>query len=164
MKSGRHRLPPVGQERQCVRCCAPAGGESCANRSICAAAGAACRTHSCIASGSLQICCSCAELWVEASAEVSAQWVPLQVRETAGPAVCHAVIKAQTLTSAKDCLLCLQLAAACLELEDGYRPPITFVVVQKRHHTRLYTDDPSVMDRSGNVSPGGVLALQLKCT
>lgn len=48
-----------------------------------------------------------------------------------------------------------QLAAACLELEDGYRPPITFVVVQKRHHTRLYTDEPSVMDaRSGNVAPG----------
>ena len=37
------------------------------------------------------------------------------------------------------------------------------MVVQKRHHTRLYTDDPSVMDaRSGNVAPGEMLALQLK--
>ncbi len=64
------------------------------------------------------------------------------------------------VTSTTNCLPCLQLAAACLELEDGYRPPITFVVVQKRHHTRLYTDEPSVMDaRSGNVAPGQTLAL-----
>lgn len=25
---------------------------------------------------------------------------------------------------------------ACKELEEGYQPPITFIVVQKRHHTR----------------------------
>ena len=67
-----------------------------------------------------------------------------------------------TLTTTEDCLPCLQLAAACLELEDGYRPPITFVVVQKRHHTRLYAEDPMVMDaKSGNVAPGEMLVLQL---
>ena len=27
---------------------------------------------------------------------------------------------------------------ACLKLEDDYRPGITFIVVQKRHHTRLF--------------------------
>ena len=26
---------------------------------------------------------------------------------------------------------------ACTELEEGYKPAITFLVVQKRHHTRL---------------------------
>ena len=30
------------------------------------------------------------------------------------------------------------IQAACKKLEDGYRPGITFVVVQKRHHTRLF--------------------------
>ena len=25
---------------------------------------------------------------------------------------------------------------ACKELEDGYEPMITYIVVQKRHHTR----------------------------
>ena len=29
------------------------------------------------------------------------------------------------------------MRAACTELEEGYQPQITFVVVQKRHHTRL---------------------------
>ena len=28
------------------------------------------------------------------------------------------------------------MRAACTELEEGYKPQITFVVVQKRHHTR----------------------------
>ena len=74
-----------------------------------------------------------------------------------------AAIQPQTVTSIKSCLSCLQLAAACLELEDDYRPPITFVVVQKRHNTCLYTSDPAMTDRSGNVPPGEMLALQLKC-
>ena len=28
------------------------------------------------------------------------------------------------------------IRTACTELEEGYNPPITFIVVQKRHHTR----------------------------
>ena len=35
-----------------------------------------------------------------------------------------------------------------------YRPPITFVVVQKRHHTRLFPARPNEGDRSGNILPG----------
>ena len=27
---------------------------------------------------------------------------------------------------------------ACIGLEEGYQPGITFLVVQKRHHTRLF--------------------------
>ncbi|XP_019439647.1 PREDICTED: protein argonaute PNH1-like isoform X2 [Lupinus angustifolius] len=49
---------------------------------------------------------------------------------------------------------------ACASLEPGYQPPVTFVVVQKRHHTRLFTsnhDDRSSTDRSGNVLPGTVV-------
>ena len=30
---------------------------------------------------------------------------------------------------------------ACVRLEVGYQPGITFVVVQKRHHTRLFCAD-----------------------
>lgn len=44
---------------------------------------------------------------------------------------------------------------ACMMLEKEYRPKITFVVVQKRHHTRLFCED--TRDASGtdeNVPPG----------
>lgn len=34
---------------------------------------------------------------------------------------------------------------ACMKLESGYEPGITFVVVQKRHHTRLFCSDPRDM-------------------
>ena len=54
----------------------------------------------------------------------------------------------------------LQLAAACLGMGDPgseYRPPITFVVVQKRHHTRLFPGKPNEGDRSGNILPGDSL-------
>ena len=42
--------------------------------------------------------------------------------------------------------VCLQVLAsemnairdACRSLEEGYEPGITFIVVQKRHHTRLF--------------------------
>ncbi|OMH79088.1 Protein argonaute-3, partial [Zancudomyces culisetae] len=48
---------------------------------------------------------------------------------------------------------------ACDSLEKGYKPAITFVVVQKRHKTKLFPmgsgDDTS--DRSGNCLPGTVV-------
>ncbi|XP_027345224.1 protein argonaute 5 isoform X2 [Abrus precatorius] len=49
---------------------------------------------------------------------------------------------------------------ACASLEEGYLPPVTFVVVQKRHHTRLFPADHrrrDQTDRSGNIMPGTVV-------
>jgi eukaryotic translation initiation factor 2C len=44
---------------------------------------------------------------------------------------------------------------ACYALEEGYCPPITFVVVQKRHNTRLFPTEGA--DKSGNCLPGTVV-------
>ncbi|KAK3146464.1 hypothetical protein QOZ80_3BG0266620 [Eleusine coracana subsp. coracana] len=49
---------------------------------------------------------------------------------------------------------------ACASLEVGYLPPVTFIVVQKRHHTRIFPEDHRArdqMDRSGNILPGTVV-------
>ncbi|CAA7410653.1 unnamed protein product [Spirodela intermedia] len=49
---------------------------------------------------------------------------------------------------------------ACASLEPNYQPPVTFVVVQKRHHTRLFANnhnDHHSVDRSGNILPGTVV-------
>lgn len=49
---------------------------------------------------------------------------------------------------------------ACASLEPNYQPPVTFVVVQKRHHTRLFANDHrdrNSVDRSGNILPGTVV-------
>ncbi|CAA7399444.1 unnamed protein product [Spirodela intermedia] len=45
----------------------------------------------------------------------------------------------------------------CLSLQAEYLPPVTFVVVQKRHHTRFFPRDRANTDRSGNVLPGTVV-------
>ena len=70
------------------------------------------------------------------------------------------------------CLCCVRHAAvlcACLTVPGMHRPrvppplspradapPITFVVVQKRHHSRIFPmpQDQQNRDRSGNVLPG----------
>uniref|UniRef100_A0ACD5W5V3 Uncharacterized protein n=1 Tax=Avena sativa TaxID=4498 RepID=A0ACD5W5V3_AVESA len=49
---------------------------------------------------------------------------------------------------------------ACSSLEANYQPQVTFIVVQKRHHTRLFAhnhNDLSSVDRSGNILPGTVV-------
>ncbi|GMH17535.1 hypothetical protein Nepgr_019376 [Nepenthes gracilis] len=49
---------------------------------------------------------------------------------------------------------------ACASLEPNYQPPVTFVVVQKRHHTRLFANnhnDRNSFDKSGNILPGTVV-------
>jgi eukaryotic translation initiation factor 2C len=45
---------------------------------------------------------------------------------------------------------------ACVKLEEGYTPGVTFVVVQKRHHTRLFCKnrEDAKGSRSGNVPAG----------
>ncbi|KAG8097788.1 hypothetical protein GUJ93_ZPchr0013g34305 [Zizania palustris] len=53
---------------------------------------------------------------------------------------------------------------ACASIEEGYLPPVTFVVVQKRHHTRLFPENHragDLMDRSGNILPGTVVDTQI---
>ena len=55
-------------------------------------------------------------------------------------------------------MLSIELRAireACTMLEVGYQPGITFIVVQKRHHTRLFCrsqEDRS--GKSGNIPAG----------
>lgn len=44
---------------------------------------------------------------------------------------------------------------ACCSLEQGYQPGITFIVVQKRHHTRLFcADKMEQIGKSGNIPAG----------
>ncbi|CAF0775064.1 unnamed protein product [Rotaria sordida] len=44
---------------------------------------------------------------------------------------------------------------ACVRLEASYQPGITFIVVQKRHHTRLFcADKKEQCGKSGNIPPG----------
>ncbi|XP_037413660.1 protein argonaute MEL1-like isoform X2 [Triticum dicoccoides] len=53
---------------------------------------------------------------------------------------------------------------ACASLEEGYMPPVTFVVVQKRHHTRLFPEVHGrcdMTDKSGNILPGTVVDLMI---
>ncbi|KAL8170239.1 hypothetical protein V2J09_022043 [Rumex salicifolius] len=51
----------------------------------------------------------------------------------------------------------LAIRKACQSLQDDYAPRLTFVVVQKRHHTRLFPVDHNMADRSGNILPGTVV-------
>jgi len=44
---------------------------------------------------------------------------------------------------------------ACIKLEPDYKPGITFIVVQKRHHTRLFcAESKEQSGRSGNIPAG----------
>ncbi|PIA63984.1 hypothetical protein AQUCO_00201350v1 [Aquilegia coerulea] len=55
---------------------------------------------------------------------------------------------------------------ACASLEPNYQPRVTFVVVQKRHHTRLFANnhaDRRTIDRSGNILPGHKPSCPLSC-
>ncbi|KAE9031993.1 Protein argonaute-2 [Phytophthora rubi] len=42
-------------------------------------------------------------------------------------------------------------------ISDDYNPPVTFVVVNKRHHLRAFPVNPRDADRKGNVMPGTVI-------
>ena len=43
----------------------------------------------------------------------------------------------------------LAIREACISLEKDYQPGITYIVVQKRHHTRLFCADRNERVRSG---------------
>ncbi|KAI8602860.1 Piwi domain-containing protein [Dissophora ornata] len=49
------------------------------------------------------------------------------------------------------------LKKACTQLEANYKPLITFVVVQKRHHARFFPMNRNDGDRGGNCKPGLVV-------
>ncbi|RDD36036.1 Protein argonaute-2 [Trichoplax sp. H2] len=47
---------------------------------------------------------------------------------------------------------------ACRSIEEGYRPAITFLVVQKRHHTRFFpSQNKDSVGKARNVPPGLVV-------
>ena len=50
----------------------------------------------------------------------------------------------------------MAIRAACRELEEGYEPRITYMVVQKRHHTRFFPMDQNKY-KNGNALAGTVV-------
>ncbi len=56
--------------------------------------------------------------------------------------------------------LCTQgfIQQACEALDSGYHPKITFIVAQKRQHTRFFPVPNSHCMRNGNVLPGKILS------
>ncbi|KAF9194167.1 hypothetical protein BGZ50_006646 [Haplosporangium sp. Z 11] len=53
------------------------------------------------------------------------------------------------------------LQSACQRLEADYRPKITFVVVQKRHHARFFPAKRTDGDQRGNCHPGTVVDTEI---
>jgi len=53
------------------------------------------------------------------------------------------------------------IRAACNSLQEGYCPPITYVVVTKRHNTRFMCQNPRDADKSGNIVSGTVVDQQI---
>jgi len=49
------------------------------------------------------------------------------------------------------------IRAACTELEQDYKPEITYVVVQKRHHTRFFPADNNQYHKNNNALAGTVV-------
>ncbi|KAI7907008.1 Piwi domain-containing protein [Cokeromyces recurvatus] len=49
------------------------------------------------------------------------------------------------------------IRAACASLDKTYKPTLTFVVVQKRHHARFFPIEMRDADRTGNCMPGTVV-------
>ncbi|CAH1181008.1 unnamed protein product [Phyllotreta striolata] len=56
----------------------------------------------------------------------------------------------------------LAIRAACKKLQQDYQPSLTFLVVQKRHHTRLFPLNPKDSeDRNNNVPAGTCVDTQI---
>lgn len=47
----------------------------------------------------------------------------------------------------------IAIRKACISLEEDYRPGITYIVVQKRHHTRLFCSDKAERVSRSSLSP-----------
>jgi len=51
---------------------------------------------------------------------------------------------------------------ACLRLNFLYKPPITILVIQKKHHARMFPiHDIDMHGKAGNVCPGTVIDTQI---
>ncbi|GBB88310.1 hypothetical protein RclHR1_14880004 [Rhizophagus clarus] len=50
-----------------------------------------------------------------------------------------------------------KIKEACKEIDETYNPPITFVIVGKRHHTRFYPQQKNDTDSKGNCVAGTVV-------
>ncbi|TKR75776.1 hypothetical protein L596_017019 [Steinernema carpocapsae] len=47
---------------------------------------------------------------------------------------------------------------ACMELSSEYRPPITYIIVQKRHHARMFCKNPrDSVGKAKNIPPGTII-------
>ncbi|KAG0352789.1 eukaryotic translation initiation factor 2C, 2, partial [Gamsiella multidivaricata] len=53
------------------------------------------------------------------------------------------------------------IRAACSRLDKDYMPTLTFVVVQKRHHTRFFPMQRAEGDRLGNCHPGTIIDTEI---
>ena len=53
------------------------------------------------------------------------------------------------------------LQQACTELGRDYQPGMTFLVVQKRHHTRLFPVNPRDAGKGNNVPPGTIVEREI---
>ena len=54
-----------------------------------------------------------------------------------------------------------QIHVACESLDHNYRPKVTFVVVQKRHHARFFPVENRDADKTGNCQPGTVVDTEI---
>ncbi|XP_066906251.1 protein argonaute-2 isoform X1 [Halyomorpha halys] len=55
----------------------------------------------------------------------------------------------------------MAIRRACSSLSVDYNPPITFIVVQKRHHTRFFPSDRDADGRNKNVPAGTVVDTEI---
>lgn len=50
---------------------------------------------------------------------------------------------------------------ACKMMEEDYLPPVTFIVVNKRHHVRVSSKAREICDRNGNMIPGVIIDTEI---
>uniref|UniRef100_A0A8C4R414 Uncharacterized protein n=1 Tax=Eptatretus burgeri TaxID=7764 RepID=A0A8C4R414_EPTBU len=56
----------------------------------------------------------------------------------------------------------LSIREACLGLEEGYKPGITFISVQRWHHTRLFCSNKAEhVGKSGNIPAGTIVDMKI---
>uniref|UniRef100_UPI00358FD241 protein argonaute-1-like n=1 Tax=Myxine glutinosa TaxID=7769 RepID=UPI00358FD241 len=56
----------------------------------------------------------------------------------------------------------LSIREACIGLEEGYKPGITFIAVQKCHHTRLFCSNKAEhVGKSGNIPAGTIVDMKI---